>query len=296
MYTRVRELEARTSVVADEKRKQSGVTTKLEKRLSELEGLYASAEEELSHSRKAIIQHEKREKELVVRSRDQEALASKRSRELEQSVELIESLEHRLDQANAEKDDLVRRLGMENAHDLSEMQRSVARVKAERDELMWRKDGLWAAAERLVEDLSDREAHVEAMASEIGFGPIEGIVNRRLSNEARAEAASADYQPYGSYTGSITPQRTPQRAGGEGLGGSEVHTMAWSMTSAIHDAREHGMSSTLSGFSVNSEKKRLHTSLAEFVLAMRGSSPQDRKAVLERTASRIAPTEEDDDY
>ena len=72
--------------------------------------------------------------------------------------------------------------------------------------------------------------------------------------------------------------------------------MAWSMTSAIHDAREHGMSSTLSGFSVNSEKKRLHTSLAEFVLAMRGSSPQDRKAVLERTASRIAPTEEDDDY
>ena len=70
---------------------------------------------------------------------------------------------------------------------------------------------------RLVEDLSDREAHVEAMASEIGFGPIEGIVNRRLSNEARAEAASADYQPYGSYTASLTPQRTPQRAGGEGL-------------------------------------------------------------------------------
>ena len=184
-------------------------------------------------------------------------MASKRSRELEQSVELIESLEHRLDQANAEKDDLVRRLGMENAHDLSEMQRSVARVKAERDELMWRKDGLWAAAERLVEDLSDREAHVEAMASEIGFGPIEGIVNRRLSNEARAEAASADYQPYGSYTASLTPQRTPQRAGGEGLGGSEVHTMAWSMTSAIHDAREHGMSSTLSGFSSSRRSGRI---------------------------------------
>ena len=149
MYTRVRELEARTSVVADEKRKQSGVTTKLEKRLSELEGLYARAEEELSHSRKAIIQHEKREKELVVRSRIRRHWRASGA-ELEQSVELIESLEHRLDQANAEKDDLVRRLGMENAHDLSEMQRSVARVKAERDELMWRKDGLWAAAEGLL--------------------------------------------------------------------------------------------------------------------------------------------------
>ena len=256
---RADEHEAALREAREEQRALSASVVMLEKQLREQAALHERALSEAGSAARQHTSHERRSQAQLDQLKAKEIALQRSHSELSAANGKIESLEARVRQFGAEKDDLAARLAKEHENETRELVRLVERAKEERDSVYRRNAGALIAAERLVHDLDKRE---ELLFPQEAAG---GGASR-----SRRGASGVAAPPSGGGAAPQTPPRSAQKEPPQQL------TAPPSAGSTIATVRTPAPP-TPAGSSPGG--KRLHTSLAEFVLAMRntplgGASPR----------------------
>ena len=218
----------------------------LEQRLREQEELHKTAQGDLLSSRLRLDGAERWQKAQAERLRDHEAQVQRLQSALAASGDEVGSYEARMQQQRCEQEALVKRLVGEHAQEATEWMRALALSKGEHDALLRRHSGIFAAADRLVGDISERVGDTE-------LASMATVTRTSLEQDSAARARPPTTPTASASSPPRTPPSAPQTR-------STVMRAPATPRTPAEVAHTSGPPET---------KKRLHTSLAEFLLAMR---------------------------
>lgn len=210
------------------------------------------------------------------KQRQQETVSSRLQADLASAHDLIESGEVRIKQTATDKEKLAASLAEHHASEASELQRSLERARRERDALIRRHHCTRVAAEKLVGDLSMRDGF-ESLALQQSSPPPPEHVGRAAVDVVDDDASSSVHTPprmpprrphsYSSPS-AVAALNSARRAKSSSPSSMAPRTPPLASPPYHTPAGTPGSGSS-SPTGTTGERKRLHTCLAEFVLAMR---------------------------